>query len=175
MDVSREDVESSLNSVPSKSVFQAKGMIASQQAPQSVIGASGEQSAPSSLPPVALVGHIQGDSPSSIQATAQHDSSSHAPTIRRRLAALNSEHGNDSRILMPQSEHVLFGINLGNKLSLSQIEKTEYSDDGKFFAQLRQEYNASRGFLRRWLALGQFHHCEFVEVCSLMTPVSSSS
>jgi hypothetical protein len=59
--------------------------------------------------------------------------------------------------------YVMLGVMVGEDLDLAQIEIKEYKD-AKFFRQLRDEYHAKRGFLRRWLSIWKYNHCDFIKV-----------
>lgn len=82
--------------------------------------------------------------------------------LQPSLRGITTQKGNSHTV--PAGQHVLLGINMGYQLNLVQIDRNACADDAQFFARLKREYDKERGFIRRWLDVKKYHHCEFVEV-----------
>ena len=62
--------------------------------------------------------------------------------------------------------YVLLGVAVGDDLRLAQIEVRDVSHatDDRFFKELRCQYTALRGWMRRWFSIYSYAHCHFVKV-----------
>jgi len=88
--------------------------------------------------PAHLDGQAMTESISGNQSTALSYSPNPSLLLTHRIPQ-NKQSGSSSRVEMPLNEHVLFGINRGYELRLVQIDKSKHPEDGKFFAQLKQQ------------------------------------
>ena len=62
---------------------------------------------------------------------------------------------------------VFFGVQgLRRTLELAQIDTSQHSEGGLFFASMKREYRALRGRLRYWLSIWRLSHRDFVKVKS---------
>jgi hypothetical protein len=60
---------------------------------------------------------------------------------------------------------VLFGVKGSRRtLELPQIDTKKYNDDRTFFAELRNQYKAYRGFWKYWFSVWGLSYCDFVKV-----------
>ncbi|KAL6165452.1 hypothetical protein ACJQWK_08678 [Exserohilum turcicum] len=60
------------------------------------------------------------------------------------------------------SQHVFLLVTSGNDFRLAQI-RVDNIETYKFFHELRRRYNSLRPFLRRWLSIWVYSHCDFYQ------------
>ena len=60
---------------------------------------------------------------------------------------------------------------VSDDVHLMQLDMQKYESDDSFFEDLKSEYHRGRGFLRRWLSIYKYAHCEFRKAVSPMTLV----
>lgn len=58
---------------------------------------------------------------------------------------------------------VFLAVESGSEHRLAQLDVYGLDDDC-FFRLLREDYLALRGYLRRWLSIWKYSHCNFVTV-----------